>query len=185
MKKLFLLPAIAMFALVGCGQQPAAPAGPKEWKAVTAQPVAGTNYRLVLDRSADTAEATGGLWALNGRSQKDDDNTKPEYYLTTVKGVEAGAAVEVKVATGGFTVKIGTKYLFIGKVDETHTNNLLKETEAEASVLTYDLTNGFGITASEHFWGMGTRNDRTFTTVNATDFTQYPNNYKVILYEYK
>ena len=28
MKKLFLLPAVALFGLVGCGQQPAAPAGP-------------------------------------------------------------------------------------------------------------------------------------------------------------
>lgn len=185
MKKLFLLPAVAMFALVGCGQQPAAAPAEKKWQAVTAQPVAGTNYRLVLDRSADTAEASGGLWYLKDQNQQEADPTKEQpYYLMTDKDVANGAAVEVKVVDGGFTVKIGARYLFLGLVG-TYTNSLLKDTEAEATVLQYDLTNGFGVTLSEKFWGLGTRNDRSFTTVGAVNFTQYPNNFKTLLYEYK
>lgn len=194
MKKLFLLPVVAMFALVGCGNNGGnGGGGAKSWKKVTSAPVAGTGYRLALNRAAaadgDNTE-NPGLWYLTGQTGKEAavEGSAQDYYLATDADVTKGADVEVKVVDGGYTLKVGTRYLFIGEVasgSKTYTNSLFKEAEADATVLTWDATNGFGVTLSEKFWGLGTRNDKGYTTVGAVNFTQYQANYKVALYQYK
>ena len=185
MKKLFLLPLVAMFSLVGCG---GGEGGQKSWQKVTSAPVAGTGYRLALDRGeSEDASKNPGLWYLTGQNGQEaglPSGSDKDYYLATDADVTKGADVEVKVVTGGYTLKIGERYLFIGAVG-TYTNSLFKDTEAEATVVTWDATNGFGVTLSEKFWGLGTRNDKNYTTAGAVNLTDYPNNYKVALYQYK
>ena len=151
------------------------------WDKITAQPTVGGDYKLILNREDNASNP--GLWFLKDQTEAEAKDGGKEYYITTSQAETDAATITLIAAEGGFKVKIGARYLWIGLVG-THTNSLLKATEAEASVLTYDLTNGFGVTLSEAFWGLGTRNDRSFTTAGAVNLTQYPANYKVCLYQY-
>lgn len=194
-KTLFLLP-IAILALAGCngnggGTNPEpsptptptpTPEPAKSWQKVTSAPADGTNYRLALDRGE--AETNPGLWYLK------DATEGQVYYIATDADVANAAVVEVKNETDGFKVKIGAHYLYLDLVDASHVNNLLKDTEAEGSVFQFNTeygTLGRTITVSEvsHFYGMGTRNDKTYTTSGGIDIEKYPANYRVYLMEYK
>ena len=158
------------------------PAEEGSWDKITAQPVVGEEYKLILDR--ETNASNPGLWFVKDEVESETGKTGgKEYYIMTSQSEDDAAEITLIAVEGGFKLKIGARYLWIGTVG-TYTNSLLKTTEAEASVLTYDLTNGFGVTISDKFWGIGTRNDKGFTTVGAVDFTTYPNNYKACLYQY-
>ena len=144
--------------------------GEKSWQKVTGTPVVGTNYRLALDRG--TAATNPGFWYLT--------DTMSGYYLTTDADPDKAAVVSVVVVDGGYNVKLNSKYLSITETS----GNVNVGVSDDPVLLQYNLDT-FGITVGEAFWGLGTRSDQNYTTVGRTNFTQYPNNFKVFLMEYK
>lgn len=144
----------------------------KSWQKVTEAPVDGSEYKLALDREDNATNP--GYWYLK--------DAMDGFYVTTSADVNEGADVTVAAVQGGYTVKLNNKYLSITNGDSGVNVGLADD---PVTLEFNDDLDIFGITVSGKFWGLGTRNDRTFTTAGRVDFTSYPNNYKVFLMEYK
>lgn len=144
-----------------------------DWYRVKTTPEVGSNYRLVLDRG--TAATNPGNWYLDGGTGSAD------YYLSTSSDSGKALSVSVIDSAEGFKLKVGTKYLFLGTVG-THINSLYKDSESEATVFKFSEALGIPTVeiSSKPYW-LGNNPDKTFTEAQATNFTQYPNNYKVFL----
>lgn len=155
----------------------------KKWYSLDTTPEAGTGYRFVLDREDHATKP--GLFYVNG----EESATGAYYFATSTNEVDA-ASVTVLEATGGYKLLVGTsKYIKIikttGSDGKEHISNYFDTDIANASVFTFDETLGtYVVTIDEKKYGMGTAADKTYDTVSATDFTTYPNNYKVRLQMY-
>lgn len=144
----------------------------KSWQKVTSAPADGSEYRLALDR--ENSASNPGYWYLKSEMSG--------YYVTTTDKVDEAATVTVTAVSGGYNVKLDSKYLSI-----TNESSGVSVALTDSPVtLEFSLTfNIFGITVSSNFWGIGTRSDQNYTTAGRVNFTSYPTNYKVYLMEYK
>lgn len=143
------------------------------WYRIAEAPVPGSNYRLVLDR--ENAATNGGNWYLSGGTGS------AEYYLSTSKEEADALQVTVIEATGGFKLKTGDKYLFVGEVG-THKNSLYKDTEAEATVFSFDEALGLPyVTIGTSKYWLGNDSAKTFTEVQARTISATSTDYKTYL----
>ena len=143
------------------------------WYRIATAPEAGSNYRLVLDR--ENAATNGGNWYLSGGTGSAD------YYLSTSKEEADALTVTVIEATGGFKLKTGDKYLFVGEVG-THKNSLYKDTEAEATIFSFDEALGLPyVTIGTSKYWLGNDSAKTFTEVQARTISATSTDYKTYL----
>ena len=143
------------------------------WYRIAEAPVPGSNYRLVLDR--ENAATNGGNWYLSGGTGS------ANYYLSTSKEEADALQVTVIEATGGFKLKTGDKYLFVGEVG-THKNSLYKDTEAEATVFSFDEALGLPyVTIGTSKYWLGNDSAKTFTEVQARTISATSTDYKTYL----
>ena len=143
------------------------------WYRIATAPEAGSNYRLVLDR--ENAATNGGNWYLSGGTGS------ANYYLSTSKEEADALQVTVIAATGGFKLKTGDKYLFVGEVG-THKNSLYKDTEAEATIFSFDEALGLPyVTIGTSKYWLGNDSAKTFTEVQARTISATSTDYKTYL----
>jgi len=124
---------------------------------VAASVEAGTEYSMVLvqEKVGKTLFLTG---AMDG------------YYYGTSESKDAAAKVKLVAVEGGYNLMCGDKYMNI-TTDGSHIN---VSYDAEAvSVWTFDDTNKALITTvGEEAYTLGTRTDKTYTTISAAKVAQ-------------
>ena len=116
MKKLFLLPAVALFGLVGCGQQPAAPAEPEK---VVVPTVTDSSIKTAYDAAAALAHNavtaqeytfSGVCVAMSGNSFFLQDGYCGMYiYNKATEGLEVGKTATVTATLTNYYTLIETK----------------------------------------------------------------------------